>query len=234
MLFCDSLFSFISQLQDSNYLSEKQNTFSAIDDFFNRTNFNFKCQITFNKKNVEENRTFITNIFSYNYMENEKNTILLLFIYNTAKLEEIMKEMHLNLFSILENIVTGYSILFAILFILILFYLNVVCKRIINKMNQIKNIRKIIISNSKSPNQNNLEKIEIKEKSSQKTNNNNEKNNLIDKNDNKNKNDNNGNDDDEDELDELIKLINNNLSLFNIESNLNEESNDYFNDIKKL
>ena len=129
----------------------------------------------------------------------KKNTILLLFIYNTAKLEEIMKEMHLNLFSILENIVTGYSILFAILFILILFYLNVVCKRIINKMNKIKNIRKIIISNSKSPNQNNLEKIEIKEKSSQKTNNNNEKNNLIDKNDNKNKNDNNGNDDDEDE-----------------------------------
>ena len=224
-------YSFTSK--NENYLSEKQNTFSAIDDFFNRTNFNFKCQITFNKKNVEENRTFITNIFSYNYMENEKNTILLLFIYNTAKLEEIMKEMHLNLFSILENIVTGYSILFAILFILILFYLNVVCKRIINKMNQIKNIRKIIISNSKSPNQNNLEKIEIKEKSSQKTNNNNEKNNLIDKNDNKNKNDNNGNDDDEDELDELIKLINNNLSLFNIESNLNEESNDYFNDIKK-
>ena len=217
------------------YLSEKQNTFATVDDFFNRTNFNFKCQITFNKKNVEENRTFITNIFSYDYMENEKNTFLLLFIYNSVKLEQIMKEMHLNLFNILKNIVTAYSILFAILFIFILCYLNIACKRIIDKMNQIKNIRKILISKSKglSKNNNNLEKILIKEKSSQKSHNINEKNNLIDKNNNKNKNDSNENEEDEDELDELIKLINNNLSLFNIEFNLNEESNYYLNDIKK-
>jgi hypothetical protein len=146
------------------YLLEKQNTFATVDDYFNRTSFNFKCQITFNKKNVEENRTFITNIFSYNYMENEKNILLLLFIYNSVELDKIMKEMHLNLFNILDKIVAGYSILFAILFILILCYLNFAYKRIINKINQIKNIRKNIISNSKSSNKNNLDKILIKEK----------------------------------------------------------------------
>jgi hypothetical protein len=144
-----------------------------------------------------------------------------------------MKEMHLNLFDILEKIVLAYSILFVVLFIFISIYLNVSFKRIINKMNQIKNIRKIIISNSKSSKNNNLEKILIKENLNQKTLNNNEKNNLIDKNSNKDKNDNNENEEDEDELDELIKLINNNLYLFNIEFNLNEESNYYLNDIKK-
>jgi len=219
------------------YLSEKQSTFSAVDDFFNRTDFNFKCQITFIKKNVEENKTFITNIFSYNYKENEKNIILLLFIYNNVKLEQIMKEMHLNLFNILHNIVTAYSILYAFLFISIICYLNFAYKRIINKMNQIKNIRKIIISNSKSSSKNNLENILIKEKSNQKSHiNNNEKNNLIDKNKDNNRNNTNAsneNEEDEDELDELIKLIINNLSLFNIEFNLNEESNHYLNDIKK-
>jgi hypothetical protein len=166
-------------------------------------------------------------------MENEKNILLLLFIYNSVELDKIMKEMHLNLFNILDKIVTGYSILFAILFILILCYLNFAYKRIINKINQIKNIRKNIISNSKSSNKNNLDKILIKEKSNQKIHNYNEKNNLIDKNNNKIRNDSNENEEDEDELDELIRLINNNLYLFNIEFNLNEDSNYYFNDIKK-
>ena len=231
----DEIFDYSYTSKVDYYLSEKQNIFSTVDECFSRKDLSFKCQITFNKKNLEENKTFITNIFSYNNLENEKNTILLFFIYNTVKMEQIMKEMHINLFNILEKIVTVISILFAFLFIFILCYLNVVYKRIIYKMNQIKNIRKLIISYSNTSNKNNVEKMLVKEKSSQKANNNNEKNILIDKNNNKNSNIayNNENEEDEDELDDLIKLINNNLSLFKIKFNLNEETNYYLNDIKK-
>ena len=44
---------------------------------------------------------------------------------------------------------------------------------------------------------------------------------------------NNNNNKDEDELDELIKLIKSNLSIFKIEFNLNEESHDNLSNIKK-
>ena len=89
-----------------------------------------------------------------------------------------------------------------------------------NKIKKKKDNNKI---NLKNENKNNENEILIKEEDESKKN--------QDKIKTKKKNEN--IEEEEDELDELIKLINSNLSVFKIEFNLNEESNDNLNNIKR-
>ena len=114
-------------------------------------------------------------------------------------------------------------------------------------MNKLKDIRKAIISNSKDPNSknNNIEKREeeldnnlIDDMKLSQNNNNisrSENDNLINEKEKLNKNPKikKDIDDSQDELDELIKLIEDNLSTFKIKFNLEQELNENINNMKK-
>lgn len=156
--------------------------------------------------------------------------------------------------------VYGYLICFGALSILLLGYIYISCNNLIRRMNKIKNIRKAIISNAN--NNSNNDTIN-KDKNKDESNDNiyvdnnstnillekdilNPKNNIINNNENENLIGNQGNQDDKnknkndksknedkDELEELLELINDNLPMFKIEFNLNEELNDSLNNIKK-
>ena len=245
------------------FFSELESPFANFMPFFNRFNANFKCELYFSKKNLEENNTFIANIITKNYLVNSKDNIFLFFIYNTAKLVKIINHLHENSFFIIKKMVYGYLILFIALSFLLLIYIYISCNKLINRMNTVKNIRKAIITNANDTNNNIKLNNSIDNKGNkdeiieQNVNDINNINNLLDKdkkkiNDNSlinsNENDNliniqenkdnrikndNNSNEDKDELDELMDLINDNLPTFKIEFNLNEELNDNLNNIKK-
>ena len=237
----------------SYYLSELENIFTKIGSFFNRTNFNMICEIFFNKKNPSENKTFITNIMHKNYMKKGKEKMVTIFIYNKEKMENIIAELHQSTLNILFIFIIIYIAAFLILGIFIFFNIYISCNKLILRMNILKDIRRTIISNSKDLNNksNNIEKREELDNSI------NNKYNLIDEvklsqNNyyimSRDENDNlinekeklnkirkiqKGIDDTQDELDELIKLIEDNLSTFKIQFNLEQELNESINTMKK-
>ena len=228
------------------YKSEMQIPFSNMNYIFDRWSFTFKCFINFDKKSLENNKKYIANIFYQNYIKYDKYIIFLLFIYNDSKLEEIVNNLHLGILNVVGKIALGHFIAMIILSIILFINIYFSCKKLVNKMNHIKNIRKAITNPNILNKESDKEiKEEINKDDNQKLDNlfednennqniNNENVNLIINQVNKeNKLEKNNNNNDIDELDELIKLINDNLNKFKIEFNLNEELNDYVNNIKR-
>ena len=233
-----------SYTSDYNYyLSELEDTFSKVDLFFNRTNFNINCEIFFNKKNPSENKTFIANILHQNYIKDGKENIVSIFIYNIEKMEQIIKELHESTLNILGIFIIIYIVSFLILGIFLFFHIYISCNKLIRRMNKLKEIRKIIISNSKDSNDKNnnkeldnnlIDDIKLSQNNNYNINRD-ENDNLINEKEklNKNKKIKINIDDSQDELDELIKLIEDNLSIFKIQFNLEKELNENINIIKK-
>ena len=228
------------------YLSELEETFSKVDLFFNRTNFNMNCEIFFNKKNPSENKTFITNILHQKYIKNGKENIVSIFIYNNEKIEQIITELHESTLNIISIFIIIYISSFLILGIVLFFNIYISCNKLIRRMNKLKDIRKTIISNSKDTNNKNniIEKREeldnnlIDDMKLSHNNNNiskDENDNLINEKEKSSKNTQikKNIDDTQDELDELIKLIEDNLSTFKIQFNLEQELNENINIMKK-
>ena len=243
------------------YMSEFEQQFSKIDNFFNRSNFDFKCEISFGKKNKEKNNTYMAYIFYRNYYGHNDFNTLIIFIYNIAKIRDIISQLHDYNLNYIEKTAYGYLAIFIALGILLLCYIYISCNKLINKMNKIKNIRKVIITNANNTNSKNtnsydnniknkvknnindnnsmkdlLLKDKINEDNINEFNKENENDNLINVQENKNfekEDKSNQKNEQKDELDELIQLINDNLSTFKIEFNLNEELNDNINNIKK-
>ena len=250
----------------SNYdyfMNELETPFSKLNNYFDRSEFNFKCHITFNKKNLENNKTFFAKIYETEY---NQDNIFLMYLYNLENMKNIVSALKSDNTKFIKKLIIIYIIFCIALGIVIFIYVHFLCNKLITKMNKVKNMRKSIISNannnsSENTNENNIENKKIKEinlnnkiqndsdkfsfENNQKNNikiniKNNENDILLkeseDSNKNKDKNNTdelNNNNQEEDELDELIKLIKSNLSVFKIEFNLNEESHDNLSSIKK-
>ena len=250
----------------SNYdyfKNELETPFSKLNNYFDRSEFNFKCHITFNKKNLENNKTFFAKIYETEY---NQDNIFLMYLYNLENMKNIVSALKSDNTKFIKKLIITYIIFCIGLGIVIFIYVHFLCNKLITKMNKVKNMRKSIISNannnsSENTNENNIENKKIKEinlnnkiqndsdkfsfENNQKNNikiniKNNENDILLkeseDSNKNKDKNNTdelNNNNQEEDELDELIKLIKSNLSVFKIEFNLNEESHDNLSSIKK-
>ena len=245
-------YSFTSKYE--HFIEENHRVYPKFTSVFNRYVLNFKCQILFNKRNKEDNKLFIANIKYLNFLEN--NIIVFIFLFNNSQIEKIIEGIKNLFMNILSKIVIGYLIVFLIISILLFAYIYSTCNKLIKKMKKFKNIRKSIITNANNiyNNKNKISNI-IENKDDNNEINNYEENNLDEedkKNNNINNIDNNENDyliiNQEnkeknsknktvnnyiDELDELIKLINDNLNIFKIEFNLNEEVNDSINNLKK-
>ena len=248
-------FSFTSNYE--YFMYELKTPFSKVNEFFDRSNFNFKCQIEFDKKNKNKNKSFFSNIYETNY---KNDSIFLMYLYNLENLRDIIDDLssHNSYFS--QILILIYIVLCIVLGIAIFIYVHFLCIKLINKMNRVKNIRKTIISNANNnTNENNNDSKQLNKKkitdpldcnellikdnnniNLKNENKNNENEILIKEEDESKKNQDkiktkkkNENIEEEDELDELIKLINSNLSVFKIEFNLNEESNDNLNNIKR-
>ena len=250
-------FSFTSKYD--YYMNELQTPFSKVNEFFDRNNFKFKCEIEFDKKNNDTNkRTFIANVYEIEY--NEDN-IFFMYLYNLENLKIIMDDLELSRTNFILYLILTYILLNIALAIVIFIYVRFLCNKLIFKMNNVKNIRKLIISNAYNNSNNdkddlnedilnnkipkeinnkqpkNSTELLIKNKSNNIKNSENEI--LIKEGEENKKNkdkikqeENCDNPQEEDELDELIKLIKSNLSVFKIEFNLNEESNDNLSNIK--
>ena len=242
------------------FMYDLETPFSKINEFFDRDKFRFKCNIDFDKKNAERNKSFTAYIFESQY---KNDSIFMMYLYNLENLNNITNDLDINNSNFIEDVIYTYVALCIILGILLFIYVYILCNKLITKMNQVKNIRKSIISNAnenvnvdnsnenatnnKEPKENINNIMEQKDsnellvKNKSGNNNINIKNNeneiLIKENQEKNKNKEKSQDkcknSEEDELDELIKLINSNLSVFKIEFNLNEESNDNLSNIKR-
>ena len=234
---------------DYFYKEIQSSIFNNFNFFFNRIDFTFRCQIIFNKKNKEENKKFIVNIFYKKIFKN--NIIVYIFLYNNSQVEKIFENFVYIYLLIMQKIVIGYLIIFLIISLLLLIYVYKISNILIKKMKKFKNIRKAIISNANNlyNNKNKIDNIiENKEDNNEINNNsinyieNNQNNQDIYNNENENliiypKNNEKKSETLKsnylDELDELIKLINDNLNIFKIEFNLNEEENNNINNIKK-
>ena len=250
-------FSFTSKYD--YYMKELQTPFSKVNEFFDRNNFKFKCNIIFYKKNNDTNkRAFIANIYDNEYKE---DNIFIMYLYNLENLQNIINDLDSKNINFILYILLTYVALSIVLAIVIFIYVRFLCNKLIFKMNNVKNIRKLIISNAY--NNSNSDKDDLNEdtlnnKIPQEINNIQQKNStelliksksnnlknseseiLIKEGEENKKNkdkikqeENYDNSQEEDELDELIKLIKSNLSVFKIEFNLNEESNDNLSNIK--
>ena len=239
------------------YMSEFEAQFSKVNSYFNRGSFDFRCQLNFGKKNLEKNNTYMAFIFFRNYYGHNDFNTLIIFIYNIGKIRDIVSELNDYNSNYIAKVLYGYLAIFFALGILLLIYIYISCNKLINKMNKVKNIRKVIITNANNTNSkninytvnknvnksennindsNSLNKL-LKDKINEDNINelNNENDNLINVQEKKDlkKEDNSNSNENKDELDELIQLINDNLSTFKIEFNLNEELNDNVNNIKK-
>ena len=244
----DEKFDFSFTYDYKYFMEEMETPFSKLNDYFDRNKFNFKCHIIFNKKNFENNRTFVIDI--YEKKHNEDN-IFLMYFYNFENIKNIASELESENSKFLNNLIIIYTVSFIVLGTIIFIYIHFLCNRLITKMNKVKNMRKFIILNTNNNSNNNEISIENKiqnesnEDTTQKTNikldiKSNENEILLKEGEDSNKNkdktnfeDIENNTQEKDELDELIELIKSNLSVFKIEFNLNEESQDNLSIIKK-
>ena len=74
----DEKFDFSFTYDYKYFIEEMETPFSKLNEYFDRDKFNFKCHIIFNKKNFENNRTFVTDV--YETKHNEDN-IFLMYLY---------------------------------------------------------------------------------------------------------------------------------------------------------
>jgi hypothetical protein len=229
---------FLLELQDPTF-----NIFAV----FNRMAFDFRCIMTFTKRNISNGTSFIANIFFQEYIIKDSYIMSLFFIYNDSKLQEIIRDFYDNIVAILSKISLGFFLIIIPLGIFLFYYIYRSCNKMIEKMNTFKNIRKVITQNSAKKNEslikketdndiNKSSKTLLNDKNNKNMNKmkSNENDNLIDIEDDKEKKNEKVKDkNDFDELDELINLVNDNINLFNIEFSLNEELNDNITNIKK-
>ena len=188
------------------YYEELQRPFSKIASYFNRNNFRFRCQIIFNKRNIEENKYFLANILYVNFIS-RNNIFVFVFLYNNSKLGKLLEEFNDYAYLIIKKIVLGYLFIFLTVSISLFVYVYITCSRLIRKMKKFKNIRKSIIKNS-NDSYNNKNKI----------------NNIIENKEENNKINNNDNNDNNNinNIDSLLIKDKNNQNINNINTNENE------------
>jgi len=245
------------------YMFELESPFSKINEFFDREKFSFRCKIDFDKKNADSNKSFSANIYESKYNNDNIFLMYLYNLENLNNITNDLDNNNSNfILSVTYIYVALCFILGALIFIYVHFLCNKLITKM-NKVKNIRksiisnvndnlnndNSNENIINNKEQKENinNNIigqkDSTELFVKDKPENNNNiNIKNNeneiLIKDNDEKNKDKTKSgnkkeNSEEDDELDELIKLINSNLSVFKIEFNLNEESKDNLSNIKR-
>ena len=238
--YSDNAYSFTSSYKD--YLLKKSYELSKIDDFFDRENFIFKCKIQLTQKNDTYNNFFKTKIKIQNMtFQNGDNTFLMFFMNNN------MTSFLIDHFQELNYRYLNYTFFFYILFVILnmgglLRYIILQVNNLTNRMEKLKKIRRVIItnqldsniynddfSNSNFDNNNydsmtysNDDNISMNSDDSDSSKKKRKKESEIE---NKKQNE-------LDELGTLINLINENISDFQIKFNLNDDMNSSINEIK--
>lgn len=240
--FSDNSYAFTSTYDD--YLIKKKYNFSKIDEYFDRNNFIFKCKLEFYQKNKTHNNIFKTKIKIQDLTyQNGDNTFLMFFMNNNMTSFVVSNFLSLNLKFLSYVSLIYIFFLFCSLVILIRYIISEVVN-LINRMEKIKKIRKTIISNKIDNNninndeninnisdQNNYNEsminlnIDINNNSFDSIENNKKK--KKEKKLEKNK-----KVGEFDELDNLIRLINENAADFQIKFNLTDDMNSAINEIK--
>lgn len=238
--YSDNSYSFTSTYKD--YLLKKGYKFTKIDDYFDRQNFIFKCKIQLTQKNNTYNNFFKTKIKIQNMtFQNGDNTFLMFFMNNN------MTSFLIEHFQESNYLFLNYTFFIYVLFIILnmgilLRYIILQVNNLTNRMEKLKKIRRIIItnqldsniynddfSNSNFDNNNydsvaytNDDNISINSDDSDSSKKKKKKESEIE----------NKKQSEFDELDTLIDLINENISDFQIKFNLNEDMNSSINEIK--
>ena len=238
--YSDNAYSFTSSYDD--YLWKKGYKFSKIDEYFDRQNFIFKCKIQLTQKNNTYNNFFMTKIKIQNMtFQNGDNTFLMFFMNNN------MTSFLIDNFQKLNYMYLNYTFFIYVLFVILnmgvlLRYIILQVNNLTNRMEKLKKIRRIIItnqldsniynddfSNSNFDNNNydsltysNDDNISVNSDDSDSSKKKKKKESEIE----------NKKQSELDELDTLINLINENISDFQIKFNLNEDMNSSINEIK--
>ena len=235
----ENYYSFTSKYAD--YLPKKKYNFSKIDQFFDRKNFIFNCELSFGHKNDSYNNVFKMKIKMQNLIYKSGDNNLLIFFMNnnmTSFLVNNLKNINSNY--IYYTLFAYYIFLVGLSFFLIKYIMSQI-NNLINRMEKVKKIRTTLIKSEEEKN--------YSEENSSVNNNSNNENMMMLKEDNlsrkssifgnpKIKKEKEEKKEEKkvvemDELDALIKLINENLSDFQIKFNLNEDMNSNINEIKK-
>ena len=235
----ENYYSFTSKYED--YLIKKEYNFSKIDQFFDRKNFIFNCQLSFGHKNDTYNNLFKTKIKMQNLNYNSGDNNLLIFFMNnnmTSFLVNNLKNTNMNYFY--YCLIAYYVFLLCTSAFLIKYIMSQV-NNLLKRMEKVKKIRTTLIKSEEekyyseepsSANNNSINEsmtilkddnisiksdIDINPKSKKEKEEKKEENEISEM----------------DELDTLMQLINENLSDFQIKFNLNEDMNTNINEIKK-
>ena len=223
-----------NQFYDFTSLKKKEYKFSKIDEYFDRNNFIFKCKIQFNQKNETNNNDFNVKIKIQNLTyQNGDNTFLMFFMNNNNTIYLIKEFLNSNYFWLNIVLLVYIVIVLCCMFALHL-HMGYDVDNLIKRMEKIKKIRKTIISN-KSDNYNSEIERNSSNDSITNTNTNDDFNNISndsDDNNKKNKKEKNKSVGELDELDTLISLIDENVDVFQIKFNLNDDMNTTINEIK--
>ena len=233
--FSDNAYSFTSSYDD--YLSKKGYKFSKIDEYFDRKNFIFKCKIQLTQKNNTYNNFFMTKIKIQNMtFQNGDNTFLMFFMNNN------MTSFLIDNFQALNFLYLNYTFFIYVLFVILnmgilLRYIILQVNNLTNRMEKLKKIRRIIITNQLDSNIYNDDFSNSNYDSIAYSNDDNVSVNSDDSDNSKKKKKKeteieNKKQSELDELDTLINLINENISDFQIKFNLNEDMNSSINEIK--
>ena len=239
----ENFYSFTSNYDD--YLLKKKYNFSKIDNFFDRKNFIFNCKLSFGQKNDSYNNVFKAKIKIQNLTYNSGDDNFLIFFMNnnlTSFLVNNLKTLNSTYFL---STLGGYYLCLICTSIFLIRYILSQVNNLLNRMETIKKIRMTLMKSDE-------EKIYTEENSSTSNNNSVNESMMMLKDDNISENENifgiqkNKMEKEEkkeekeekkvvemDELDTLIKLINENLSDFQIKFNLNEDMNSNINEIRK-
>ena len=237
--YSDNGYSFTSTFKD--YLIKKNYKFSKVDEYFDRNNFIFKCKLILNQKNNTYNNIFKTKIkfqkLEYQYGD---NTFLMFFMNNnmTSYLVHNFLEL-ISFFLIIVFAIYTFFVLFS--FIILIRYIISQVNYLTNRIEKIKKIRKIIISNQLDNNNEDISNLYLDQNSNSETSTNINDDNKSESSDNsiyikkkekKENADKNKKNVELDELDNLINLVKDNVADFQIKFNLTEDMNSNINEIK--
>ena len=247
----------------NDFMFELESPFSEVNEFFDRDKFNFKCKIDFDKKNAESNKSFSANIYESKYNNDNIFLMYLYNLENLNNITNNLDINNSDfILSVIYTYVALCFVLGVLIFIYVYFLCNKLITKMNKVKNIRKSIISNVNDNLNNDNSdeniiNNKEKKDnininitgqkdstelfVKDKSENNNNINikNSENEILikdneEKNKDKTKSENKKeNSEEDDELDELVKLINSNLSVFKIEFNLNEESKDNLSNIKR-
>ena len=237
----DNAYAFTSTYKD--YLMKKEYNFSKVDQYFDRKNIIFNCKLSFEHKNISFNNFFKTKIKLQNLAYKSKDTNYLMFFMNNNMTSFIVSNLKKLNYIYFICIFAGYIFFLICTLIFLVKYILFQVNNLLNRMEKVKNIRTILITNeeSKSNLDENINNTNISESDSI-INSRDEKDNISVKSNEiiikENKNEKEEKKEEKkvsemDELDTLIQLINENLSEFQIKFNLNEDMNTNINEIKK-